>query len=66
MDGDAHPQPVTGDQTPATSDTTTTDAATAERRAAALRKRQHEDEELDEALFESFPASDPPSSWAGP
>jgi hypothetical protein len=66
MDGDAHRQQVTADQTPAKTDTTTTDAATAARRLAALRQRQHEDEELDEALLESFPASDPPSSWAGP
>lgn len=41
-------------------------AATATQRLAAERMRQHQDEELDEVLLESFPASDPPSSWAGP
>jgi hypothetical protein len=30
------------------------------------RQHQHEEAEIDEALEESFPASDPPSSWAGP
>ncbi|MEO9176235.1 MAG: hypothetical protein ABI317_15650 [Gaiellales bacterium] len=27
--------------------------------------REHDEERLDEELAESFPASDPPSTWAG-
>jgi len=65
MEGAAHPEPASGDQT-AGRFNSTADAAAAARRLAAVRKRHHQDEELDEALRESFPASDPPSSWAGP
>ena len=36
-----------------------------EQRRVPEPEREHEDELLDEALRESFPASDPLSSWAG-
>jgi hypothetical protein len=62
MDAVRHPEPV-ADETPEAAALVGTSKAS---RLALLRKRQHEDEELDEALVESFLCSDPPASWAGP
>jgi hypothetical protein len=51
---------------PGTAEPPTPDAAMRITRRAGERERQHDEEELDEMLLESFPASDPPSYWAGP
>jgi hypothetical protein len=62
MKGLTHPKPASAEETPRPA---TPDAEAEAKRLELLRKRQHDDAELDEALIESFPCSDPPASWAG-
>ena len=40
-------------------------SSSAPQRSNAERRRTHDDEAPDEALLESFPASDPSATWAG-
>lgn len=66
MAGVSHAEPVIADEAAAMPEAVMPEDSAEARRGALRRKRQHEDEELDEALIESFPCSDPPATWAGP
>ena len=66
MAGVIHAEPVIADEAAAVPESVVAEDSADARRVALLRKRRHEDEELDEALIESFPCSDPPATWAGP
>jgi hypothetical protein len=65
MAGVSDAEPVIADEAAAVPESVIAADSAEAARVALLRKRQHEDEELDEALVESFPCSDPPATWAG-